>query len=226
MDEIDRIAPPDWQIWLATHSIGMVRWATQHLETHTGVVAFLDFASPDFDVPTTIEPVKPTRQFWNRQFAVAIGELADLLVPRELIVCEGRNDASQGFDADVLDRIFGETHPNTGFISVGGCSEVERNGALLSAQLGKLTPGCTVRRLYDRDDRTDNEIEQVRNAGDSVLSVREIENYLFDKEIIRLLVSKHNAGQWSAIEHAMDAEIATLTSPSRRKPADDMKSAA
>lgn len=227
LDEISILAPPKWQIWLATHSIGMVRWATNQLESQPGTIAFLDFHNQDFDQPVTLTPQKPSRTFWNRQFKVAIGELADLIVPTELIVCEGQNrsDLLEGFDAEVYQSIFGEAYPYTGFLSTGGGNEVKRNGLILKEQLGKLTPGCTVRRLYDRDDKNEDEVKRIQDNSDSVLSVREIENYLFDFEIIDLLIHKMNAeDNLDNIHKQINDEIATL--PSRSKTPDDIKSSA
>lgn len=225
MQEVNRIAPHGWQIWLATHSIGMVRWATQSLEAEPETVAFLDFHNRDFDHPVEIIPSIPNRSFWQSQFRVAIGELADLIVPRELFVCEGDNE--EGFDANVLQAIFGNTHPDSAFQSVGSCRDVEKSGALLTSQLQRLTPGCKVRRLFDRDDRTEAEISECRAKGDRVLSVREIENYLFDFHVLEaLVIQKGDLEQWEAVKREIEAEIASLTTPARNKQSDDIKSAA
>ncbi|WP_339910000.1 AAA family ATPase [Symmachiella dynata] len=225
MDEIDRIAPPEWQVWLATHSIGMVRWATAKLEEKSNSIAFLDFHGRNFDVAVEINPEKPTWQFWRNQFHVAIGELADLVVPDEIVICEG--DGADGFDAKVLQRIFGDTHPRTAFQSAGGCNEVDKAGAILATQLDRLTPGCTVRRLYDRDDRTDTEMNKSREAGNRILSVREIENYIFDFEVIELFVrSEQQEVKWDTIKSEIDEEIASLEGEPRNKTLDDIKSAA
>jgi hypothetical protein len=44
-------------------------------EAMPGAVAFLDFGDPDFDQVTAIEPSRPTRKFWQKQLAVALGSV-------------------------------------------------------------------------------------------------------------------------------------------------------
>lgn len=169
MDELCNIVPSAWQLWIATHSAGMMRWAMSKLTTEPGSIAFLDLDHSANDSSLKLQPIKPTKSFWSKQFAVAVGDLADLIVPDELVLCEGDRNKSIGFDADVLQRIFGDTHPKSAFVSAGGGREVQSIGAALSVLTEKVAPAMTIRRLYDRDDRTEAEIKSARKNGDSVL---------------------------------------------------------
>jgi predicted ATPase len=226
MDELCNVVPPNWQLWIATHSAGMVRWAMSKLASDPDSVAFLDL-DQQRDAIWEIQPVKPTKSFWSRQFAVAVGDLAELIVPDELILCEGDKNKSTGFDAAALQRIFGDSHPKSAFVSAGGGSEVKSTGAALLIIKEKVAPAMSVRRLYDRDDRTDEEVSSVRQSIDSVLRRRELENYLFDFEILERLVAKHGKdGDWQEIKLEIQDELRSLTASPRNKSPDDVKSAA
>ncbi len=52
-------------------------------------VIFLDFEGRDFDAPVTLQPVKPDRQFWKRILAVALDDMATLVAPATVVMCEG-----------------------------------------------------------------------------------------------------------------------------------------
>ena len=54
-----------------------------------GSVVFLDFGDRDFDKSQTIEPIKPNRKFWKRAYDVALDDLAALVAPKQVIICEG-----------------------------------------------------------------------------------------------------------------------------------------
>lgn len=227
MDELCNIVPSHWQLWIATHSAGMMRWAMSKLTTDPGSIAFLDLDHGANDCSLDLQPVKPTKSFWSKQFAVAVGDLADLIVPDELVLCEGDKNKTIGFDAEVLQGIFGDTHPKSAFVSAGGGSEVKSTSAALSVLTEKVAPAMCIRRVYDRDDRTEEEVINARKRGDSVLGRRELENFLFDFEILeRLVVKLGKHSEWTAIKAGIENEISSLPVPPRNKAPDDIKSAA
>ncbi len=84
LGELYELIPSGSQMWVATHSIGMMRKARDLYEKHPGEVIFLDFEGHDFDGPVVLAPVAPTRGFWERVLRVALDDLADLVAPREL----------------------------------------------------------------------------------------------------------------------------------------------
>ncbi len=51
------LVPDNCQLWIATHSIGMIRKARDLQSENSDEVTFLDFGDKDFDKPQTIEPV-------------------------------------------------------------------------------------------------------------------------------------------------------------------------
>ena len=83
------LVPKNCQLMLATHSIGMMRRARDIEAEHPGSVVFLDFDGHDFDKPVIIEPSEPDIAFWARAYEVALHDLAALLAPERVIICEG-----------------------------------------------------------------------------------------------------------------------------------------
>ena len=54
------------QLWLGTHSIGILRAAKKIMEENPGEVVFLDFTPHNFDEKVEMEPItQPNRSFWN-----------------------------------------------------------------------------------------------------------------------------------------------------------------
>ena len=127
LGEMFRLIPDNSQLWVATHSIGMMRKA-QDLQQEFGndVVVFLDFEGIDFDSPAVLRPAETDRRFWARVFEVALGDLAELVGPRQVVLCEGKPNAESRrgkaeSDADIYRVIFEAEYPDTTFISVGQC---------------------------------------------------------------------------------------------------------
>jgi hypothetical protein len=56
-------------------------------------------------------------------------------------------------------------------------------------------PGLEVRRLIDRDDQSDAEVDAARKRGDLVLTRRNLESYLFGDELLRLLAESCGKAQ-------------------------------
>ena len=84
------LIPHNCQLMLATHSIGMMRRARDIEAENPGTVVFLDFEGRDFDTPQIIQPAKPDRTFWHRAYEVALGDLAALVAPSRVVICEGQ----------------------------------------------------------------------------------------------------------------------------------------
>ena len=83
------LIPETCQLMLATHSIGMMRRARDIEASNPGSVVFLDFGERDFDEPQVIEPTVPDRAFWQRAYEVALDDLAALVAPERVVICEG-----------------------------------------------------------------------------------------------------------------------------------------
>lgn len=184
--------PKQSQLWIATHSIGFVRKAYDMMMRQNGDVVFLDFSEHDFDQEVKISPRVPDRSFWQTTYQVALDDLANLIAPDNIVLCEGdKNKADKGYDAKCYNLIFAKEHANTLFISRGSSSEVE-NGEDLIGVLQAVAQGSSVWKLIDRDDMTREAREEKISEGVRVLGRRELENYLYAPEVLKTFLTMNN----------------------------------
>jgi predicted ATPase len=228
LEELYNITPPKCQLWIATHSIGMMRKAKELSERAPGSVVLLDFEGHDFDEKVELAPAAVNRLFWKKTFSVAIGDLADLLAPSQVVFCEGSQSAITGarsgeFDARCFNRIFGTEFPDVEFVSLGGASEVEKNSLLLTTVFRQVVASVSINRVVDKDDRSESELHDLSVKGIRVLSKRHIESFLFDDEILVKLCN--SVGKPEKLPDIQAAKSAALADSIRRgNPVDDFKS--
>ena len=189
---LNDLVPENCQLMLATHSIGMMRRARDIEAANPGSVVFLDFGDRDFDQPQVIEPTIPDRAFWQSAYEVALHDLAVLLTPERVVICEGEpvnRNTGQNYshDARCYERIFQDEFPETQFIPGGNASEVAGDRRGIAYALGVLTQGTQTSRLVDRDARSPQEVDELKGDGVRVLSRRNLETFLFDDEVLRAL---------------------------------------
>lgn len=139
-----------------------------------------------------------TRKNWQRIFQTALEDITGLVSPRIIVYCEGKpqpNDSGeeQGLDALVYNEIFEKEFHDALFISGGG-DDVIGNLSLALAILSKAFKNVNILQLKDRDDLTDAELKQFVEEAPykRMLLRREIENYLFDKEILKLYCARES----------------------------------
>lgn len=225
-----QLTPADGQLWIATHSIGMMRKAQEIATGQPSKVAFLDFDNHDFDAPVTLAPVNPDRSFWAQVLDVALGDLAQLVAPDCVVLCEGRpagplNVAKAEFDARCYRRIFAEEFPLTDFVSVGNASDVSHDRVELGRTIQTLVSGTRVLRVVDRDMRSPQEISDLIATGTRVLGRRHLESYLLDDEVITGLCE--SIGKPERVQDAISARDSVVAaSEGRGNDPDDLKSAA
>lgn len=191
------LIPENCQVMLATHSIGIMRRARDIECSNPGSVSFLDFGGLDYDQAQVVEPATASRAFWNRAYGVALDDLAALLAPERVVICEGHPHGSvknHSIDARCYERIFEGEFPETRFLSGGNDREVVSDKWGVAAGLSLLIGGLQVVRLIDRDDRSTEEIAELP-AGARVLARRNLESYLFDDEILRALANSVGKGE-------------------------------
>lgn len=194
--EVEKLIPDNCQLWVATHSIGFLRALQTDLRDKTQV---LDFSEKDyFNGAKTIIPINQTRRNWQRIFKTALEDLTGLIAPEKIIYCEGRADPTsqgneQGLDATVYNEIFEETNPETLFISAGGGIPHINHSAIALQILSKAFQGVELFLLKDKDEKTDAERTTFISSTpeNKMLTRREIENYLFDIEILKNYSSKN-----------------------------------
>jgi hypothetical protein len=127
-----------------------------------------------------------SRQFWKRTIASSLGDVADLVAPATLVLCEGRPSTGTRaeFDARILRTIFQNHVPDADFLAIGGDRQVIDDQLGVGRAVEAVTPGATVIRLIDKDDRSPAEIEVLAGEGVRVLSRRNVEGYLLDEEVL------------------------------------------
>ena len=217
------LIPENSQLWIATHSIGMVRkaqdlWRAGKNEGKDSVV-FLDFGSDDldFDDEATIAPTLPNPNFWSRTYEIALGDLAKLVAPKRIVLCE-----STSFDADCYNKIFGVHYPETRFIPIGSDQDVEKANENLIPVIQAVAEGAEILRLRDRDDADEDEIEDNKEKGIRTLSRRNIEGFLLDDEVLLKFCEYHNIPD--QIQNLIEARQTALNdSIANGKPHDDLK---
>lgn len=226
LKELYELIPNDSQLWISTHSLGMLRRA-QSLETENpGTVVFLDFDGCDFDTQVTITPTIINKAILRRFMQLALDDFSDFLAPRSIVFCEGNPNghANPNFDAKVYSKIFENTYADVAFVSAGSCSEVENKENITVRCISELLQGSSIVKLVDRDDLCEEEVNALFTNGIKVLSRRHIESYLFDDEIIRKLCFVFGKSELAA-ECLAAKESALQQSISRGNSVDDIKSA-
>ena len=209
LEAILELIPAESQLWIATHSTGFVRRALE-LNRSKNNVAFLDFSGRDFDQQVSLKPTRPNQNFFRRMYDVLQEDLAGLIAPANIVLCEG-NDKT---DSKIYNRVFEESHPDTLFIPRGGSNDVEKSD--LISVLETVVPNVKVWRLIDRDDMSATTRYEKISEGIRVLRRREIENYLWDKAVIRKAL-QDNGLEDSVIDCILE------TYPFSNSSEDDMK---
>ena len=190
------MVPKNCQIWIATHSIGFLRAIQEELKDESQIIEFKSenkWASEAY----TLQPATMSRAEWQNLFSTALDDLSKLICPKIIVYCEGeatpKSDGSErGLDAYVFNTIFAVTYPDTLFISSGGNTELDQRSDIAIAIFSKVFPELTIWVLKDRDmtsgKPTDEKTRQLylSTNPDShrVLKRFELENYLYDKEVL------------------------------------------
>jgi hypothetical protein len=223
------IAPPS-QLWINTHSIGMMSKARALQEAHPGEVVFLDFSGHDFDHTVVMRPAVVNRGFWKRTLAVALHDLANLIAPAQVVLCEGPPVSAAGrahkaeFDTACYRTIFASEYTDTDFVAVGNNLDVQSDRLAVGRAIQTLVSGTKVIKVIDRDERTPAEVSALVQEGVKVLSRRHLEAFLLDDEILtKLCNSRGRPQQVQAVLAAKQQELAA--SVGRGNSPDDIKSA-
>jgi len=223
LDELFSAIPTNSQLWLATHSIGMMRRARDLERSNPGSVVFLDFDGANFDLHETLRPVEPSRPFWKRAMQIALDDLAGYVTPEQVILCEGgRVDGGTDFDADCYNEIFQADYADAVFLGAGNANDIQNDPRGVQRLLSALTPDVRVTRVIDRDDRTDDEILALQAQQIRVLSRRTIESYLLDDSILQRMCESF--GQPELAPQLLQSKTEALqNSVGAGGPADDFK---
>lgn len=234
LQEMFELLPERSQLWISTHSIGMMRRACQLAEAKPDQVVFLNFNAPSYDVEVEMKPTKPNRQFWKSMLSIALDDLAGLVAPSQVVLCEGepkvtgsdpkKRKGRAEFDAACLRQIFSPHMPDTDFLAVGNASDVRTDRLGAGGVIQTLVEGTKTIRLIDRDDCSAAEVKEHLAAGVRVLSMRHLEGYLYDDEILTRL--GESRGMADKVPELLAAKTTALAESGKRgNPPDDVKSA-
>lgn len=226
LNEMYNLVPDNSQLWLSTHSIGMLDKAREIEQSNPGTVCFLNFSDIDFDAPVVLRPTMVNTTIWNKFLELTFGDFAKLIAPHRVVFCEGtiQGRSYKNFDAQVYSRIFSSKYPDTSFVSTGSCSELENDDNVSMKIIKEVLKNSTIVKFVDRDDKSDDEVAELEDKGIKVLKRRHIECYLLDDEIIALLCKKY--GSEDKIDECLTAKRQAIEeSKGRGNPEDDIKSA-
>ena len=223
LDELFHAIPENSQLWLATHSIGMMRRARDLAINNPGLIVFLDFDGMNFDLPQTLLPIESNRPFWKRAMQIALDDLAGYVTPEQVVLCEGsRLEGGKDFDAECYNKIFETEFPQVIFLGAGNADDIQNDPRGVGRLLCALAPGVSVTRVIDRDDRTNEEIRSLNNQQIRVLSLRAIESYLLDDSILTQMCESF--GQGGISPQLLEAKNEALrNSVAKGGPTDDLK---
>ncbi|HZL10647.1 MAG TPA: AAA family ATPase [Prolixibacteraceae bacterium] len=202
--EINNLVGQNCQIWIATHSIGFLRALQEDLKNDCQIIQFqqgIKWAS----TIQTLTPIKKSLSKWKEIFETALDDLTGLISPRRIIYCEGKdspgvNGLEKGFDAKVFNNIYGEEYHDTLFISSGGNTELDQRSEIALAILTKVFSDIEILVLKDRDvssgkSNTENDRQvylQNNPTNYRIMKRWEIENYLYDKEVLKLYCDRNS----------------------------------
>jgi ABC-type cobalamin/Fe3+-siderophores transport system ATPase subunit len=226
LEQLVSLVPERCQLWIATHSIGMLRKAMELHSSTPENIAFIDFSSAKFDGSCTLKPTVPSKAFWLSALNTSMDDLHKLVVPKLLVLVEGSigNSERAKFDAQCYNTIFQEEYPEVLFISLGNSHDVATPNPLVKYLLGEIAPHSTVVHVIDRDGRSDTEVSELKSQSVRVLTRRHIESYLFDDEVLVELAA--TASQPQNAQNLLDAKREAISnSIARGNLPDDLKSA-
>lgn len=196
LTEINKIIGPDCQIWISTHSIGFLRALQDELKHECQIIQFHD-AMNYATLSYNISPMKNSSSQWRNLFRTALDDLSHLVSPKTIIYCEGQDKpgsggAEKGLDAKIYNTIFNTEIPDALFVSSGGNTELDQRSGIAIAIMSKVFPTVEILVFKDRDVAPGNLMSQqnrieylhLNPTNHRMLNRREIENYLFDKEIL------------------------------------------
>ena len=224
--ELYLLIPGQSQLWLSTHSIGMLQEAEEIEKEHPGTVAFLDFGGRNFDIDQVVHPAKIGKAVMDKFYVLVFGDFAKLMLPQTIVFCEGDSNGCKrkDFDKTIYTTIFADTHPEAFFMSAGSCNDIENIEKTHGEIISTLLKNTKVIKIVDRDDRSQQEIYDLEEKGIKVLKKRNLESYVLDNEVIKKLCDAVGKSEEYA-ECIREKQEAIAASTDRGNAPDDYKSA-
>lgn len=224
--ELYNLTPENSQLWISTHSIGMLKQAEIIELANPGTVIFLDFANRDFDLKEEIKPAPINKAIWDRFFDLAFADFSQLMAPSRIVFCEGTSQGRiyKDFDAQIYGGIFEQKHHDTKFLSIGSSSELESIENQSVKIISNILKSSIIIKFIDRDDKSPHEVQELLEKGIKTSNRRHIECYLFDDELIAKLC--YSIEKPELLQNCLAAKKQAIRdSVGRGNPEDDIKSA-
>lgn len=200
--EINKLIGDSCQLWVATHSIGFLRALQEELKDECQIIEFIE-GTPWATTEQILKPILKSRNQWIRIFSTALDDLTGLVAPKRIVYCEGKDKPGpsgieKGMDAQVYNNIFGEKYPDTLFVSSGGNTELDQRSDIAISILTKVFNNIEIWVCKDRDMSSgalNNEKDRLQYLelnpqNHRVIKRWELENYLYDKEVLSKYCSK------------------------------------
>lgn len=227
MKEMYALIPEKSQLWVTTHSLGVMRAAQALSIEAPGSVAIIDFDGVEPDEPRKLVPSSIGRIAWEKMLSIAIDDLSSRIVPSVIVVCEGSSvgNRRKNFDAEIYNRVLGPSAAEVVFVSGGSSNEVATAGASVRSALDDIASGARVISLCDRDDKSQQEVQDFEKDGNLVLGERNLECHLFADDVLTKLAE--SVGHSDKVADVLQIKADALTaSIERGNQPDDLKSAA
>ena len=210
--EINKLIGENCQIWISTHSIGFLRALQDELKDQCQIIKFEQNANLA-STPCVLKPMQKSISNWKDIFETALDDLTGLVSPKRIIYCEGKDTPGaggkeKGLDANVFNNIFSEKYHDTLFVSSGGNTELDKRSDIAIALLSKVLSDLEIWVLKDRDMASGKPVDESQRQlylnnnpkSHRVLKRWEIENYLFDKEVL-MEYCKQNTLEFNEIDY-------------------------
>jgi len=226
LEELYRVIPENSQLWVNTHSLGVIQKAKELSVQNPHTIEFIDFHVNDFDEESILYPTSIDKVVWEKFLSIALGEMQNTFLPSNIVVCEGNflGTSRKNFDASIYGMILSKSSQNITFISGGSCNDIEKEDHAPTLVLKNLMPQTKVIKLLDRDDRSDQEVGELLSNNIHVTTRRNLESYLLDDEVIDEYLK--SLGLQERLSDALKIKCDALqASVGRGNAPDDLKSA-
>ena len=182
--EMTKVLPEACQLWVTTHSLGVLRAAQEMIATDPASVCLIDFDGVDTDVPRELVPSSLGRVTWEKLLSIALDDLSPRIAPKVVVICEGSSlgNRRKDFDAEIYNRVLGTHNPDILFISGGASTQVQAVGVSVRGTLSRILPTAKIWSLADRDDKSNTEVADLLTQGVITLPLRNLESFLFADE--------------------------------------------
>jgi predicted ATPase len=192
LKEIFAILPSNAQLWITTHSLGVMRAAQEIDRNQPGAVAVIDFDGVDSDVASVLIPSSLERISWEKMLSIALDDLSERVFPQAIVICEGSSvgNRRKNFDAEIYSRVLGGYASGIVFISGGASSQLLGSGVSVAGTIKDIVSSAKVISLCDLDDKSPREVADFEACNGLVLARRNIESYLLADDVILALAEK------------------------------------